>query len=614
MDVTPDKQNISEVFSNKTYYIDFYQRQYKWTDEPVRILLDDIFFKFNLEYERLKNNDIDIDKLIEKFSWYYLNTYVTNKVDGKLYIVDGQQRLTTLTLILIKLKHLAIVHQSDLEDWVSSKISGQSGFKKEFWMNHEQHKGAMKGLDDGISLDQIDTSNGITSVNMVKNYKTISSLFDKELKEKHKFERFVFYFLHRLVLINLNVEQTDVPMIFEVINDRGVKLKPYEILKGKLLGQIDKEELDELQLNELWDDQVSKINSFYEDEIDDFFTYYLRSQFANAVGDSIKYDANYHRTMFTPEVNNVLKLEYNSKAVKGFLLGDFKYYTDLYYKLLQYYTDYEHDFEHVYFNGLTNMDSQFMLILSACVQNDPLEKEKIQRVSYEVDRLYTLLQLQKSYDSNAFNEIIYQIGKEIRNENDLDKINAVFEKYLIGLISENRGVATTNSLSYGLFKDTGIELNKRFKRYFFARIDKFIAENTNMHLKHSVENLVNKTGPVNGFHIEHILSMNKENLMLFNNDEERFERERNRLGGLLLLKGRDNISSSNELYSKKLASYANTLYWNETLREDSYKSKLDFANMMKKYKLNFKPMNDFGSDELEERHQLLFDMTKNIWE
>ena len=48
--------------------------------------------------------------------------------------------------------------------------------------------------------------------------------------------------------------------------------------------------------------------------------------------------------------------------------------------------------------------------------------------------------------------------------------------------------------------------------------------------------------------------------------------ERNRLGGILLLKGKDNISSNNEPYSEKLKSYANTLYWNETLRADSYKS------------------------------------------
>ena len=51
---------------------------------------------------------------------------------------------------------------------------------------------------------------------------------------KHKLETFGFYFPARLIIINLAVEQADVPLVFEVINYRGVRLNPYEILKGKL--------------------------------------------------------------------------------------------------------------------------------------------------------------------------------------------------------------------------------------------------------------------------------------------------------------------------------------------------------------------------------------------
>ena len=54
MDVQPDKQNIDKLFSATTYYIDFYQRQYKWTDEPVKRLLDDVFYKFRDEYIKYK--------------------------------------------------------------------------------------------------------------------------------------------------------------------------------------------------------------------------------------------------------------------------------------------------------------------------------------------------------------------------------------------------------------------------------------------------------------------------------------------------------------------------------------------------------------------------------
>jgi len=614
MDVSPDKQNLDQVFANTTYYIDFYQRQYKWDDVPVKRLLDDIFYKFGLEYGKYKGSDIEFEKLVEKYSWYYLNTYVTNVVEGKRFVVDGQQRLTTLTLILIKLRHLSSLFNSELKDWVSNKIAGQSGFKKEFWMNHELHKTTMQSLfNEDSDVDNIDTSTGITALNMVKNYKIISSYLDRELSAKHKFESFVFYFLKRLVLINLNVEQTDVPMVFEVINDRGVRLKSYEILKGKLLGQIDKEELDSLKLNELWENQVSKVNRHKEDEIDNFFIYYLRSRFANTIGEARNYDRDYHRKIFTPEVNKELKLLHNPKKVKSFLQNEFKHFSNLYSKIYKYSVSPNDDFNHVYYNRLNEMDSQFLLILSACVLEDSQEKDKIKLIAYNVDRLFSLLQLQRSYDSNDFNVAIYKIGSEIRGKS-IDEIRSVFDKYLLELLCGARGVQTSDVFSYVLFNDTGIELSKRFKRYFFARIEEFIAKNTILNMKHSLYDLVANTGHVNGFHIEHILAQNEENKKIFNDDEELFERERNRLGGLLLLKGKDNISSNDETYSNKLKSYANTLYWNETLREDSYKSKLDFTRMIDKQMLSFRPMNEFGPSELEERHKLLFNMAKNIWQ
>lgn len=612
MDVQPDKQNIDKVFANTTYYIDFYQRQYKWNDVPVKRLLDDIFFRFNKEYERHKDSDIELDKLIDDYGWYYLNSYVTNKSEGKLYVVDGQQRLTTLTLILIKLMHLSKKYESKLTMWISNKIVGQSGYEQTFWMNHEAHIATMQDLFDDKELSEVDTRSGITAKNMVTNYKVISTWLDKELTDRHRFESFAFYFLKRLVLINLNVEQTDVPMVFEVINDRGVRLKPYEILKGKLLGQVDKKELEVLQLNELWENQVDLINAYNEDEIDSFFTHYLRSQFANTIADSKKYDKDYHRAIFLKEANEKLQLEHNPKQVKSFLQNEFKYYTTLYERILDYDYEYNDEFPHVYFNGLNEMNTQYMLILSACTLSDPQEDEKIKLVSKELDRMFCLLQLQRSYNSNDFGKMIYKISAEIRAAS-LETIEETFEKHLKELLSSARGTTVEDTFNYAFFKDTGIELGKRFKRYFFARVEQFIAKNTNMQMKQNFYDLVMNTGSRNGFHIEHILAENEENHKLFDNNMELFESERNRLGGLLLLKGKDNISSNNESYADKLKSYAGTLYWNETLLEDTYKSKLDFKKMINDFNLDFRPMKKFGREELEERHQLLFDITKQIW-
>jgi len=613
MDISPDKQNIDRVFSNTTYYIDFYQRDYKWTSEPVERLLDDIFFKFNEEYEKFKSLDPSKETITNKYPWYYLNTYVTNTIEGKVYVVDGQQRLTTLTLILIALNKTALINKSKLQKWIENKIAGQSGYEFEFWMNHEKHLSTLKGLFEGeMELKEIDTSSGITAINMVKNYSIIESWLNSQLDSQHKFETFVFYLLHRLVLINLAVEQTDVPMVFEVINDRGVRLKPYEILKGKLLGQIDKLELDKKDYNGVWETQVKSINNFKEDEIDSFFRYYLKAKYANTRKEGTRFDGEYQREIFSNEMDKVLKLKHNATHVKDFLENSFTFYTNLYLKLLEaYYTDSD-KYPYVYLNRLNEMDSQFMLILSGIKLYDKEEETKINTLAYELDRFFSLLQLQNAYDSNAFNDTIYLISSEIRDQ-PMDIIRPVFDKYLLKVLTERRNTQVNHTFQYSFFKNIGIGLNTRFKRYFFARIEKFLAENMNLNIKHALSDLVSKTGHKTGFHIEHILSYNNENLMLFNQDEDLFEQERNRLGGILLLKGKDNISSNNEPYTDKLKSYANTLYWNETLREDSYKSKLDMRSFKERFQLELVPLNQFGPDELEQRHRILFEIAKIIW-
>ena len=576
-------------------------------------MLDDIFYKFNEEYEQNSSLDPSNEVITDKYPWYYLNTYVTNTIEGKVYVVDGQQRLTTLTLISIALYHLCKKMESPLSDWLKNKISGQSGYEVKFWMNHEKHLEALKDLFTGTKeFSEMDVSSGITAVNMVRNYQVIEKWLKRELPNKHKLETFVFYFLQRLVLIKLSVEQTDVPMVFEVINDRGVRLKPYEILKGKLLGQIDKIELDRKDYNGLWENKVNAINEYKEDEIDTFFRYYLKSKYANTRKEGTRFDGEYHREMFSNEMDELLKIKHNPKEVKAFLDDTFSYYGDLYLKLLQYATSESPDYPYVYMNRLNEMDNQFLLILSGIKLYDPEEDTKIKVISKELDRFFCLLQLQNTYDSNAFNDSIYLISSELR-DGPTDNIREIFDKHLITTLSTRRNAEVSTPFQYSYFKNIGIGLNKRFKRYFFARIDKFLADNLNLNMKHPLYDLVAKTGSVSGFHIEHILSYNDENLALFNDDEEAFEQERNRLGGILLLKGKDNISSNNEPYSEKLKSYANTLYWNETLREDSYKSKLDMRDLIKKYNLELTALNQFGQSELEQRHKLLYRMAEIIW-
>ena len=99
-----------------------------------------------------------------------LNTYVTNTVEGRVFIVDGQQRLTTLTLILIKLLNKAKQYNSKTIGWLETKIAGYSGTEHKYWMNHQRHLSVFEALINGDNAETISTESGITAVNMVRNY------------------------------------------------------------------------------------------------------------------------------------------------------------------------------------------------------------------------------------------------------------------------------------------------------------------------------------------------------------------------------------------------------------------------------------------------------------
>jgi hypothetical protein len=619
LEIQPDKQNLDQTFSTTVYFIDFYQRDYKWTEEPVRRLLDDLFYQFDEAYSKHAALEPNRENINARYPWYYLNTYVTNTVGGRVFVVDGQQRLTTLTLILIKLLRKGKEFHSKTVGWLERKIAGYSGTEHEYWMNHARHRQVLEGLMAGDEPTSIQTTTGITAENMVSNYQVISSELDLRLKTPHHLDTFVHYFLFRLVLINLSVDTTHVPMVFEVINDRGVRLKPYEILKGKLLGQIDKVELDKGHFNELWEQQLLAVNESFSDEIDNFFRYWLKAKFSESRKLGQRFDGDYHRELFKSDLNASLKLDHNPSEVKSFLRGPFRYYSNLYTRLIKAARYEDSRFPAVYFNSLNELDSQFMLVMSACTVDDPDEIEKIRCVSAGLDRMFTLLQLQGAYDSNEFAARLFEISNDIR-EKPVGAIPGAFENHLLAELVERRATPISQSFTYALFRPMSIDrINTRFTRYFFGRIEILLARGMKLKMKHTLKDLVTLRGVVNGFHIEHILSQNAESHEWFKNadgifDEERFNQERNRLGAVLLLKGRDNISSNNEVFGDKLRSYANTLYWNETLRADTYKSKLDFAEFCKSHQLVFRAMAQFGPEELEERQRLLFDLVNIEWQ
>lgn len=610
--IDPRNQTVESCLKNKSYYIDFYQREYVWSKETVEILLRDIFYAFELSYEQYKDAELS-QEILEKYNWYYLNIFITNNIEGKVYIVDGQQRLSTLTLIAAKLYHAT--KNEDLRDTLKDCIYGKDKWKSSVYrLDHEKRKIIMDCILKGTERPA--QFKNKTEETLIARYDDISDYIDKKEMNEKKLDTFICYFLERLVLVELGITKDDTPMIFEVINDRGEALKPFEILKGKLVGALDKHDTE--KYSDMWDTSISRLFNI-EDE---FFIDYIKSRFIFKRNSKLETAINkaYHRYIF--EVNEIADSlafrktdEQQIANIKRFINENLDYYSKLYAKIR---ANADKDEFLLYNNSILALSGQYQIILSACEVNDPLEKEKIHYITKEYDRLFILLTLNGVYNSNSFQEISYSLNEKVRGM-PIEQYRHIFDETIIEAVKERRGIQNVISvLDYPTFlKASYTNIDKRSLRYFLARIEKFICDRLQREMNNDVHYIATKTGYRTGYHIEHILSHNETNLKYFDNEED-FESKRNMLGGLLLLKDQDNISSGNEEYEDKLKTYSAGLVWGHTLCSDFYHTnkKMDEFNayLQETCGHQIQSISKFNKEALYERCELLFNLVKLIWE
>lgn len=612
-EISPEKQSVLTCLRNKSYYVDFYQREYVWECNTVNVLLRDILYAFNLSYNEHKDEEMS-PKTILEYNWYYLNVFITNKVDGKVYIVDGQQRLSTLTLIACKLYFMT--DDTNLKDVLLSCIYSKDLFTGNiFCIDHDKRKDVMQAILDG--KDYTDSFKNKTEETIWERYKDISSYFDKLNMDEDKVKAFIYYFLQRLVLVELSIDKDDTPMVFEVINDRGEALKPFEILKGKVIGLLSKADT-ELYSNK-WDEAMLRLMNIQ----DEFFINYLRCKYifkSNAAVESSITKA-YHRYIFdNNDIAEHLSFRKTDKKhisnIKEFINSDLAYYSKLYAKIKSSNNIYLY-----YEKEINSFSGQYQNIMAACSVNDPDEDKKIETIAKEVDRLWVILILNGAYDSNEYQNITYSLNEKLR-EKDVSEYRGIFDDAIRDAIRHKRNITDTSIvvplLDFNHFQRMGYSnLNTRFLRYFLSRVEDYICKESKVKMQNTVYYVSTKTGNVTGYHIEHILSNNDESVKFFANEEE-YNEKRNQLGGLLLLKGLDNISSGNEVYADKLKTYSNGFLWGHTLCQDFYHANLDFAAFNKRFKdqtgVEFKPYDVFDKTALEERCKLLYNLVKIIWE
>ena len=111
--VFPTYRSVQQLLKDAAFSIDEYQREYKWEKRNIDELLDDLCSKFLSCY---RSGDETVK--VSGYEDYLLGSIIVSKRGGKSYLVDGQQRVTSLTLLLIYLYRRAL----DLTLPVSSQI------------------------------------------------------------------------------------------------------------------------------------------------------------------------------------------------------------------------------------------------------------------------------------------------------------------------------------------------------------------------------------------------------------------------------------------------------------------------------------------------------------
>lgn len=233
--IEASEKNLDSVFcKDYVFKIPVYQRPYAWETEQVEELFDDL---------------LDAMKTDEKEP-YFLGSIVLVKRNTEAPdsdVVDGQQRLTTLTILLCVLRELCEgAWQRDLDDRIRLKrdvvadreevvLLRLKDSDQEYFQTYVQSTGGIGKLLRGLPRAKTDSQTRILE-NAELLYKQVSEL---QPRDREALAKFVIQRCY-LVIVGTS-SQSSAYRVFSVMNDRGLELAPTDILKAEITGLIENE-------------------------------------------------------------------------------------------------------------------------------------------------------------------------------------------------------------------------------------------------------------------------------------------------------------------------------------------------------------------------------------
>lgn len=596
-------RNLFNVLNEQKYTVDYFQREYSWGEKHIEALVTDLTSAFLSEY-----TPGDKREQGEDYNNYYLGPFVVSSKDGKRSIIDGQQRLTSLTLFLIYLNNLQkdLPFQEKIEPMIFSELRGSKSFN----IKVEERIPCLEGLfnqGEYVADDSADES----TRNMAERYQDIEKAFPEELKNE-AFPFFIDWLRYNVIMVEIIAySDENAYTIFETMNDRGLNLTSSEMLKGFMLSRFDSTEKRK-QANDFWKQAMLELKAYDKDEDQRFFQSWLRARYAETIrpGKAGSKNEDFEKigTRFHSWVrDNLSKVGLDADSgdsFEQFVQHEFRFYYKAFLRILNAEKTLVPGLEHVFYIHRWGIAPTLSLPLMLAALNSHDSHEtvalKINTVAAYIETFVVRRSVNfRNFSANSIRYTMYSLVKEIRGK-DLPELQRLLGQKLEGMHESFEGMKH--------FRWHG--QNRRFVKFLLARMTAWCEQQAGMS-----SSFVTYYQPASGkpFEVEHIWADK------FSRHQDEFEQEhefhhyRNRLGDLVLLPRGTNQSYGDQPYEQKKAHYIKENLLVKSLCPLAYENNPNFLKLKTALNLPFQPHDTFKKADIEARQELYRMICERIW-
>ncbi len=575
---------LTKLYNDYRYTIPKYQRPFSWTEENFADLIDDLTDAYDVGRNAhgilLDNEGVLDEQTLNNYEPYFLGSIILNDGEGsgtRSDIVDGQQRLTSLAILIAVLRDLvdnelraeslgSLVYQK--EDVINGKPETVRlevrKRDREFFDTHVLTPGATEDAPEP------ETGNSEPEQNILQAIKT----FRKELtrwqeEENGELDDFAIYLTLRVVMVRISTNSLSSAFrLFNITNARGMPLNNADLLKSENLSRIDDDETrDEYQRK--WEDMEEEVGN----EGLERFIGFMRHILVKEKSQKTVYDEFKDRVF--PEDNT-----FRGAKFVDYLETVFDVHR---HRIYNAELDSVTHPEEVYYHNLVSLMRDFYPSdewMVALIQFDAKFEDESALLSFVelLERRLTVDWLTGSSNTGRYSRV-YELLRKIEQADAPEEILNL--PMLNGKLDES-SEAFDNALDLSNFYRKG---NYQWPKYILMRINGERFDNRNSKVEYG-----------NNVTIEHILPQTPNNDYWLSRFEDEHWRDTwsDRMGNLVPLDGRKNYKVSNKPFNAKYEEY--------------FKKKSDFplVNELEDYE-------EWTPKNLQERHNRLKKEAKDIW-